>query len=88
MLLSSPVGNNMKTAEVYSPNGLCSFSRSPMPVPKTRHTLIWRNKEIIACGEHDVEPDCYIYFIANDTWALYSTAPLTNGPYTVYNDSL
>ena len=81
-------GNYLKSAEVYSPNGNCSFSRSPMPVSKYRHSLVWRDKAIIACAGQD-DPDCYSYFIANDTWALYSTAPSrTYLPNTLYNDKL
>ena len=58
-----------------------------MPTINIRHGLVLRNKEIIACGGQ-VDYNCFIYFIANNSWTIYRTAGASNLPYTVYNQKL
>lgn len=80
-------GNYLTSVELYSPNGLCSFSLAPMPIAMARHGLALRNKEIIACGGTGT-PYCYIYFITNNTWSPFNTFAASVLPYTVYNGKL
>lgn len=54
---------------------------------KNRHILYWRKKEIIACGGQ-VTTDCFIYFISNDTWALYASSNYSSGPNGLYNNKM
>jgi len=78
-------GNYLSSVELYSPNGLCSFSIAPMPSTKVRHGMALRNQEIIACGGTGT-PSCYIYFITNNTWDNLNTFGASVLPYTVYNN--
>ena len=80
-------GDTMSDVEIYSPNGLCSAPLEPMPKINYNHALFWRKKEIIACGG-SVDFNCYIYFITNNSWTLFSQAGSSYPPYTMFNNKV
>lgn len=80
-------GNALVTTELYTPDGSCLFQPKQMPVTKQKFILYWTNKEIFTCGGENLK-DCYVYFISNDTWQLFTSSNYSSYPYGIYDNKI
>jgi hypothetical protein len=82
-------GNNHKDVELYSPDGNCQHSLSPIPVSGYESVLAFIDDKILACGGLE-NKNCYLYHPNNDTWSVYSTSIFTHDyqPGEIFNEKI
>lgn len=86
-------GSGFKSAELYSPNGNCSYQLADVPTLSTAvesPVLGILDGKIICCdSQFTGYQKCWNYNINNNTWSLYTTSSFVHySPGIFYNELL
>jgi hypothetical protein len=65
-------GLNSTDVKVYSPNGGCSKSLSPIPEEQTTPHLAYINQKVFFCSSQN-SLQCYIYDVESSNWIPYTS---------------